>query len=169
MTTRTRVRTPRRRKDWGNSELVTETLAANGKQLHDALGGYYSGRGVNSVPDVTVMRMIGSIHVRSTVAAGNVDVHFGLIIRDKAQNTADMPVPFIDDSDWLWQYRIVDDNFLTWDGTSKSNNFHRIDLDIKAKRRITNPDDRLFLFTFNSDATDPIKTVLSTRTLLALP
>ena len=169
MTQRTRTRTPRRIKSWANSELITESLGSNARQLHDVLGGYYTGRGVTSVPGVTVMRIIGQIGVKSNAAGGNVDVHFGFRIADKDADLAAFPVPYLDDADWLWQGRVNDDNFITWNGTLTVVNHHMIPLDVGSRRRLRTVDDRLFLFTFNSDATDTIRTTLSTRTLLALP
>ena len=165
----TRTRTPRRVKSWGNKETVTETLGANAKQLVDLLGGYYAGRGVTSVPGITSMRQIGHVAVKSLVAGGMIDVHFGIRVADKDVDVNLFPIPSLDDASWLWQYRLIDQNLLSTDGTAGVVNFHIINIDSKARRKLRAVDDRLWFYTFNSDATDGIFTWINIRTLLALP
>ncbi len=169
MTQRTRTRTPRRVKDWADIEVRNESLSANGKQLSSVLNTYYLARGVSSVPGLTVMRIIGSVTVKSNSIQGSVDVHFGIRVADKDVDIADFPVPYIDSASWMWIDRVIDTNLLNTDGAVGVIRRHRIDLDVGSRRRLRAVDDRLRFFAFNSDATNSIAYSFSLRVLLALP
>ncbi len=164
----TRTRTPRRIKDWAHEELTTETLAANGVQVRDLLTGWYADRGITSAPGVTTMRIIGQVFVKSNSGIGVVDVSFGILVMNKDFISV-VPKPYQDTASWLWTGKAFGVNLLSTDGTNAAVNFHKLEFDVKARRKIRHADERLFFITFNSDATDTIKTHLTARTLLALP
>ena len=169
MTTRTRTRTPRRIKSWADVEHRNEALGANGKELSNLLVDYYTARGQTSAPGATVMRIIGSVTVKSNVASGQVDVHFGIKVVDKDFSSASIPVPYLEQSSWLWTERIIDTNLMSFDGTNGAVNRHRIALDVGSRRRLHAADDRLMFYIFNSDATNAIAYSYDLRILLALP
>ena len=169
MTNRQRVKTPRRIKDWANAEFLDEGLAASAPSKRDLLATYYLGRGVNSVPGLTVMRIIGHMAVKCNTTGGTIDTRFGIRVTDKDVDVTDMPKPFQDNASWLWQERILDANLGASIGGTNIVNWHRIDMDVGSRRRLKAVDDRLWFYSFNDDATDAISVTYSLRVLLALP
>ena len=169
MTSRNRVRTPRRIKDWANSEVVVETIAANQTFLHSVLGPYYSNRGVNSIPGLTIMKIIGHLTVRTNNIGGDIDMHFGMRLANKDVSVTSYPIPYVDDSNWMWQERVLDTNFLMNNGATGVVVRHRLEVDLGARRKLQNVEERLFFSAFNSDATDSARYSFHFRVLLALP
>ena len=169
MTNRTRVRTPRRTKSWANDEASNESLAANAAELNDLLATYYTGRGVTSVPGMTVMKIIGHIAVKCNTASGRVDVRMGIRTDLSTITSGDFPKPYLVDSNWLWQERVLDQNLMSNNLASGVVNKHRFEIDVSGRRILRSVADRLWLYIFNDDATDTIAYDYSLRVLLALP
>jgi len=121
------------------------------------------------MPGETIMRMIGHITVKSNSNAGVVDAHFGIRLADKDVTSALFPIPYQDNSNWMWQERVLDNNLLSNDLVTGVANRHRFEVDVSSRRRLRSADERAFFYCFNSDATDSISFSYHLRILLALP
>ena len=160
---RSRSSGPRRRTIWEAALTDPAVVAAGGQSVVDLTENFRVVAGSAERAGVTILRMIGQIITRPSVAGANIEYAMGIAMvqEDAAQNntfpdpTGDFGFP------WLWFLRD-----LLYSAAIEA---IRIPIDVKSRRRFRGDDERCYLIIDNDDPMDAMEVTVGIRVLYALP
>jgi len=154
-------RAPRRKMDWDTVLIDPTTIAAGAQGVTDMTAGFF----VGLRKGLTVVRIIGSMQVRSGTAGAEVEWVAGIsLVRREPAGASVFPDPATDGSHpWMWWKRGV---VLTPAGDRPQND---IPIDVKAQRKFTDAGDTLQFILDNDDSASSVIFSFGLRVLYKLP
>ena len=111
---------------------------------------------------LTILRVIGQLHVASNSAGQSVEWNAGLTM--VVENNVPSPAADLNEP-WMWYKGGHTDSFAALDGVSHQS----YDMDVKAKRRFREDDDQLLFVIANHDVAFTLAFNIAARVLYALP
>jgi hypothetical protein len=163
-----RVRGMRRKHIWATSNVTSSVVTATGITPVDLLAGLETG-GVGIVGG-TIVRSHVMLSISDPAADTNPGVFWGLVVYGKDRVGANVP-PVLTDSylDWLMIRELTPGCAPTsWQNSAFTDYLYGGEFDVKAKRRLPQMDDSLFICLYNGGSST-ISYTWFIRTLIALP
>jgi len=144
-------RTARRKRVWFFHEGATVHTGVDVKAV-DILTMARASLGVGGFPGWTLETIIGQIYTDlDTVVTGNIiDARYGIVPGTQGQGSANLPVPYTDEGDFIW----TDTNFAIVILQNQQGYYGKQrDVRTRAKRKLEEVEDTLWMVTRQNDGT----------------